>query len=88
MAEETPAIIDLTVIWRPACDDEFRVDHVTCEAGSRIAAVMAAADIYVNEIEYADDETPMTAHDVIFGDVGYETIAILEGHVTEHVPSY
>lgn len=74
MSEATPAIIDLTVIWRPLFESDFRLDYVTCEAGCRRAALHAAADQY--RLECDDPE-------IIIYD--YELIAVLEGHVTEHV---
>ena len=80
MAEETPAIIDLTVVWRPQYECEFRVDWVTCEAGSRSAALNAAADIYVTECG-DEDVTIESALE------SYDLIAIFEGRPVEHLPS-
>ncbi len=80
MSEETPAIISLTVIWRPLEETEYRIDHVTCEANCQIAAISAAADIYAAELEYA-----VTSKDVI--ENGYDLIAIFEGYLVEHVQS-
>ena len=83
MAEETPAVMDQTVIWRPLDEDEYRMDHVTCEAGCKTVAVTAAADKYIGEYEYADGEEPLTAAGVIA--TGYDLIGVYEGHLRESV---
>lgn len=83
MAEETPAILDMTVIWRPLDEAEYRIDWVVAEAGCPRAAIFAAADAYIREITFAEGEEPLTPESIIEGDNGgYDLIAIFEGHLS------
>lgn len=77
-----------TVIWRPLEEAEYRYDYVTVPDRRYETVMVAAAQQYVDEIEFAEDETPFSARNIIYGEddsmpTGYDFISILDGHIPE-----
>lgn len=73
-----------TVIWRPLDTNEFRVDWVVVPDREYGTVMLAAAQQFIDETLWDDDETPPTPNDIIYGDAGgYDGVGVFEGHVRQ-----
>lgn len=76
-----------TVFWRPLEVEEFRVDFVEVPERSYEQIMVAAAQKFVDEIDWGDDPDKPDARGIIYDDgvhpSGYDFISIIDGHIGE-----
>lgn len=78
-----------TVVWRPLQEEEFRVDFVTVPERSYELIMVAAAQKYVDEVEWEEnDPDKPDPRNIIYGEkeefpTGYDFITIMDGHIGE-----
>jgi hypothetical protein len=77
-----------TVFWRPLEVEEFRVDFVEVDERSYEQIMVAAAQKFIDEVEWAEDDPDKpTARGIIYGEdnspSGYDFISIIDGHIGE-----